>query len=199
VDLSDALAARRSCRSYRDDPVPAAVIDGVLAAAGRGPSAGNTWGMDLVVLDDRPSIERYWDTTLPAARRPSFPWPGLLRAPVLVVVVVDPDAYVRRYAEADKASTGLGAGADSWPVPYWWVDGGAAVMAMLLAAAGAGLGSLLFGTFDHEAAVADAFGVPTGRRVLGTIALGWPADGRASGSSLRRRPPAADFVHRGAW
>jgi nitroreductase len=200
VDLTDALSARRSCRDYSPDPVAADVLDRVLAAGLRGPTAGNTWGLDLVVVDEP---ARYWDVTLPPERRESFPWPGLLAAPVLVIPVVDPGAYVARYAEPDKAASGLGDGAEAWPVPYWWVDAGAAVMAVLLAATAEGLGTLLFGQFGHEAAVAAAFGIPDGRRSVGTIALGHPvADGRAaraSGSARRGRPPLDEVVHRGGW
>ncbi|HNI35335.1 MAG TPA: nitroreductase family protein, partial [Microthrixaceae bacterium] len=49
-EFADALAQRRACRSYRTDPVDPVVLDGILAAARRGPTAGNTWGLDLVVL-----------------------------------------------------------------------------------------------------------------------------------------------------
>lgn len=198
MDFADALRTRRSCRNYLADPIAPVVLERVLGAAARAPSAGNTWALDLVVVTD-PS--RYWDVTLaPGPRRDRFAWPGLLHAPVLVIPVVDPTAYVARYAEADKAATGLGAGEPSWPVPYWWVDGGAATMAMLLAAAAEGLGSLLFGQFGHEAALAATFGIPDGRRAIGTVALGWPAPSdRPSRSATRGRPGLAAFLHDGQW
>jgi nitroreductase len=194
------LASRRMCRDFRDDPVPAPTLDAVLAAAFRGPSAGNTAALDLVVLSGADTA-RYWDVTLPADRRATFRWPGLLRAPVLVVAVVDPSAYVERYRRPDKAATGLGRSVAAWPVPYWFVDGGAAVMAMLLAAEAAGLGALLFGQFHHEAEVLAALGVPEGRRSLGTVALGVPAPaGRAPSASGRAgRPDPAAHVHRSRW
>ena len=89
----------------------------------RAPSAGHSQGLDLVVLtgDD---VVRYWSVTLPDPA--GFRWQGLLRAPVLVVPVVSPAAYADRYSEPDKAAAGLGS-VEAWPVPYWWVDGGAAV------------------------------------------------------------------------
>ncbi len=86
---------------------------------------------------------RYWDVTLPEAARAAFPWPGLLLAPVLLVPVGSPQAYVRRYAEPDKARTGLGAGVDAWSVPYWYVDTAFSAMVTLLAAVDEGLGALL--------------------------------------------------------
>lgn len=194
------LASRRMCRDFLRDEVPADLLDRVLRAAFRGPAAGNSAALDLVVLRGSDAA-RYWDVTLPAPRRASFPWPGLLHAPVLVIPIVDPAAYVERYSQPDKASTGLGGGADRWPVPYWWVDGGAAVMAMLLAAEAAGLGALLFGQFDHEPAVAEAFGIPEGRRAIGTVALGWPAPGgrKPSASARRQRPDPVSRIHPGGW
>ncbi len=194
------LASRRMCRDYADDPVVDDVLDGVLAAALRGPSAGNTAALELLVLrgDD---VERYWNVSLTAERRASFPWPGLLRAPVLVLPYVTAGRYVERYAEADKAHSGLGASTSDWDVPYWWVDGGAAVMAMLLAAEAADLGALFFGQFRHEPALRLEFGVPDGRRALGTIALGHPrGSGRSRSRSAGRGRPDLDAVrHDGTW
>jgi nitroreductase len=188
------------CRDFLAEPVADDVLRRVLAAAFRGPSAGNTHALDLVVLRGDATV-RHWDLTLPPERRADFAWPGLLRAPVLVEVVVDPAAYVERYGRRDKAASGLGAGESAWDVPYWFVDGGAAVMAMLLAAEAEGLGALLFGLFDHERAVLDALGVPAGRRAVGTVALGWPAPGgrRPSRSARRGRPSPDERVHLGAW
>jgi nitroreductase len=199
VEFADTLSTRGSCRHFRPDPIPAAVLATVLAATRRGPTAGNTWALDLIVIDEP---ARYWDVTLPAGpRRDGFAWPGLLRAPVLVIPVVDPAAYVTRYAEPEKAPSGLGAGIEAWSVPYWWVDAGAAVMALLLAATDAGLGSLLFGQFRHTEVLATTFGIPEGRHAVGTVALGHRAPGvvAAGRSAARRRPPLDDIVHLNGW
>ncbi len=179
-------------RSFEDTPIERARVEALLRLALRGPSAGNTQALRFLVLDG-PEIEHYWATTLDADRRASFPWPGLLVAPVLVLPYVEPSRYPERYREADKAETGLGAGEDSWTVPYWWVDGGAAVQTLLLAAVADGLGACLFGQFDHEPAVRARFGVPDSMRALGTVAIGYPADDdRPSRSS--RRPRRAEDV-----
>lgn len=187
------------CRDYLADPVDGTSLAAVLDAAFRGPAAGNTDALSLLVLTDV-DVARYWDTTLPMRRRAGFPWPGLLRAPVLVLPYVSPQAYVDRYAREDKVTSGLGEGADRWSVPYWWVDGGAAVMAMLLAAEAQALGALFFGQFDHEPAVAEEFGVPEGWRALGTLALGHRgADDRRSRSASGGRPDPSGHVHHGGW
>lgn len=184
-------------RSFRPTPVDDALLAELLDLGRRAPSAGNTQPWELLVLTGR-DVDRYWDLTL-AVGREGFRWQGLLVAPVLVVPYVRPAAYVERYAEADKAATGLGAGEGAWPVPYWWVDGGAAVENLLLAATAAGLGACFFGQFDHEVAVRRAFGVPDDRRALGTVALGHPAPDEPGRSAGRPRPGLDDVVHRGHW
>ena len=186
-------------RAYDGRPVDRAALDRVLDAARRSPSAGNSQGLDLVVLAGAEETARYWDVALPAGpRRDGFRWQGLLRSPVLVLPVVAPEAYAARYAEPDKAGSGLGT-VEAWPVPYWFVDGGMAVQAMLLAAAEEDLGALFFGLFDRERPVLDALGVPPGRRGLGVVALGHPAADEPGRSAGRRRRTAEEVVHRGGW
>lgn len=188
-------------RAFRPDPVDRAVVDRLCDLARRAPSAGNTQASAFLVLDTPADVAAYWDTTLPEPARGSFGWPGLLTAPVLVVVAVRPAAYVERYAEGDKARTGLGEGMGEWGVPYWWVDAGAVAQNLLLGVVDAGLGACLFGLFDHEPAVARRFGVPDGWRLVATVAIGHPDEAatRPGRSAHRPRPPLGDVLHRGRW
>ncbi len=55
---------------------------------------------------------------------------GLRRAPVVVLAYGDPERYVSRYREPDKAGPD---GADvTWVVPFWFVDVAFATMTLLL-------------------------------------------------------------------
>lgn len=202
VELWAAIRQRRMVRSFTGEPVAAPAVDRVVDAGRRAPSAGATDGRAFVVLEGAAQTARYWDVTLPAGeRRDWFGHPGLLRAPALVTVWCRPSAYVERYAEPDKGRAAtLGAGVEAWPQPFWWIDAGCAVEAMLLAAVDEGLGACFFALFDHEAAVAATLGVPDGWRGVGTVALGHPAEGDRPGRSAdRRRPPLHEVMHRGAW
>lgn len=186
-------------RAFTEEPVAADVVDGLVDLARRAPSAGNSQGWAFVVLSGAAETARYWDVSLPPERRAGFRWPGLVAAPVLVVVLVRPDIWVERYAEPDKAATGLGTSADEWPVPYWWVDGGMAAEHLLLGAVETGLGACFFGLFGHEPAVLAALGVPDGWRAIGTIALGHPAPDEPGRSASRSRRSVDDVLHRGRW
>ena len=186
-------------RAFTDQPVDPARVDALVDLARRAPAAGNSQGMAYVVLCGEAETTRYWDVALPVERRPSFRWPGLVAAPVLVVALVRPDAWVERYAEPDKAATGLGRSPDDWPVPYWWVDAGMAVEHLLLGAVDAGLGACFFGLFGHEAAVLAALGVPEGWRAVGTVALGHPAPDEPGHSAARPRPDLDEVRHRRTW
>lgn len=199
MTFEELVRGRRMVRSFAPDPVDPGQVTGLCDLARRAPSAGNSQATDFLVLDEPGSVARYWDLTLPAPRRDGFAWPGLLVAPVLVVVAVRPGAYVDRYGEADKAPTGLGAGEEAWPVPYWWVDAGAAVEHLLLGVVEAGLGACLFGLFDHEQAVAAAFGVPADRRLVATVAIGRPRADGPGRSAGRARRPLDEVVHRNHW
>lgn len=200
MEYRDVVRRRRMVRSFSTQPVERALLDRLLTDALRAPSAGNSQGRDLIVLEGPEQTARFWDVTLPSERRDGFAWPGLLRAPVLVLPLADASRYVSRYAEPDKASTGLGRDEDAWPVPYWTVDTAMVVMSLLHGVVDAGLGALFFGIFRDEARLLESLGVPDGHRPVGAIAIGHPdgADG-VGRSSGRRRRGFDEVVHRGAW
>ena len=90
---------------------------------------------------------------------------------------------------------------EGWPVPYWDMDAAMAVMLMLLTATDEGVGAWYFGVFHGAEALLRELGVPAGRRLVGAVALGWPAaDDRPAGSARTRpRRPVDEVVHRGRW
>lgn len=189
-------------RSFADRPIGSAQLDHLLDLARRAPSAGNAQGTDLLVLHSATARARFWDRALPTPRRAAFTWPGLLRAPVLVVPLGDEQRYRERYAEADKAGSGLAALASDqpWPVPWWLTDAAMAVMVLLLAAEDEGLGALLFALPGEPAELLEPFGVPDRLAPLGVVALGHPdGEDRPGRSAARPRRPLDEVVHRDRW
>jgi nitroreductase len=200
-EFADVVRRRRMTRAFDPRPVDPALLHHLVDLASRAPSAGKTQGWDLVVLEGADTA-RFWDITLPVARRASFRWQRLLDAPVLALPFADPAAYTARYAESDKARSGLGASTEAWPVPYWTVDASMAVMTLLLAAEDVGLGALFFGVFQGERELRHELGVPPGPVLLGAIALGHPVtdEPAASGrSAARPRRSADEIIHRARW
>ena len=180
-------------RSFHEQALDAAVVERIVAAGLRGPSAGFTQGVDLLVLSGPADTRRYWDAALPAGGGRAFPWPGLLGAPLVIVVVSTEEAYRRRYEEPDK---GVGA---QFEVPWWHVDAAFAALLLQLAAVDAGLGALFFQAHGVPA-LRRAFSIPSDATPVGTVAIGHPAPDRPS-SSVERRPrrPPTELVHRGQW
>jgi nitroreductase len=193
MEFTEILRKRRMVRSFEARALDPAVVDRILAAGLRGPSAGFTQGVELLVLEGRDETGRYWEAALPADRRVGFPWPGLLLAPVLVLVLSSETAYRRRYDEADKG------GAPSLAVPWWYVDAAFAALLLQLAAIDAGLGALFFAAHGVPG-LRRAFGFPETFEPVGTVAIGHAAPDRLS-SSVVARPSrgTAEVIHRGRW
>jgi nitroreductase len=186
-------------RNFRDTPLDHEVLGGLVVDALSAPSAGNTQGRDLVVLEGTDQTSRYWDTTTDAGwRAASRRFEGMSRAPVVVLAFSDPDAYVERYAEPDKVRPD---GVDvEWVVPYWHVDAAFAVMTLLLGAADRGIGAAFLGNFRGEDALKAALGVPGRLAWLGAVLLGEPElPDPPSSSAARPRRTVADSVHLGRW
>lgn len=199
MEFNDTVCARRMVRSFTGRPVDGQVLDRLLAAARRSPTAGNTEGWALVVLRGADETGPFWEATTDVAwQQRSRRWPGLTKAPVVVAVFTSPDRYRDRYAEPDKAASGLAG--DPWPVPYWFVDVGQVVATLLLAAVDAGLGGCFLGNFRGEEELRAALGVPPGWRYAGAVLLGEPAHDDPRSPSLDRSWRHSDSsVHRGRW
>lgn len=203
MDLIDVVSRRRMVRRF--DPVrdvPLDTVRDLVRLAQRAPSAGHTQGWDVLALTDARDRDRFWEVTRERTTTEpdqSSAWlRGVSAAPVLLVMLADPTAYLDRYAEPDKGWTDRSL--DRWPIPYWDTDTAMAAMIVLLGAVDAGLGALFFGVpaARHDALRA-AYAVPPGRRVVGVIALGHEAQ-RVTSPSLRRgRRPLRDVLHLGRF
>jgi nitroreductase len=197
MELREAIRRRRMVRNFEDRPVPVEALERILDHARRAPSAGHTQGSAFLVLEGPEQVGRFWDCTFPAERRAGFRWPGLFRAPVVILPCASKDTYLDRYAEPDKGWADRDEA--RWPVPYWDVDCGFATMAMLLTAVDEGLGALFFGIFDGMDALRAEFGIPADFHPIGAVALGRPAPDEPSPSLRRGRRPTDEVIHRGHW
>ncbi len=197
MDFGEVIRHRRMVRRYLDTPVPTESLDRIIDAALRAPSAGFAQGQSLIVVTDRDQRERIAH----AANEQEYVDRGYPRwlsvAPVHVVVTVSEEAYLDRYREPDK----LGPDIDAldWDVPYWWVDGGATMMAILLAVVNEGLAAGFQGSHNFNN-LRGVLGVPDTVTPLGVITIGFAAaHDQSRGSAQRGRKLPADTVHYDRW
>ena len=195
MEFRDTLRRRRMVRNYLEEEIDEATIERILDAARRAPSAGFTQGQSFVVITD--PIRRAAIAEASGERdyveRGLDPW--LSRAPVHIVVCADENEYHDRYREPDKLKDGAEM---EWPVPYWYVDAGASLMLILLAAVDEGLAAGFAGghSFDDLKKVV---GIPAGVHPIGVVTIGRPAPDRKSSSLQRGRRPVREVVFRDEW
>ena len=196
MEFSEVLARRRMVRNYTDDPVDRVALERVAAAALRAPSAGNSQAVAVVVVTDpetRAKIATIADE--PSYVEAGFdPW--ISKAPAHVVISVSEKVYRDRYAEPDKV--GEDGSQIEWPVPYWWVDAGAALMAVLLATVDEGLAAGFLGVHSLPDLSA-LLGIPGDFSPIGVVTIGHPAPDRRSGSLDRPKKTPTDVVFHDHW
>src|SRR5436190_12323793 len=144
VEFREILARRRMHRAFHRDGIQREQIERIARVIRRAPSGGFSQGQSIVVVTDperRAAIAHaFGDEHYTVAGR-NF----VADAPVHMVISANESQYHARYNEADKlAATG---GVEvTWPVPYWFVDAGALMMLVLLAAIDEGLAAAFIGT-----------------------------------------------------
>jgi nitroreductase len=199
MEMTEAIRRRRMTRNFSGRPLPDGLVDRLLADALRAPSAGNTQGLEFVVLEGPAETDQYWHATTDEAwRRDSRRYEGLRRAPLVVLAYADPDRYVNRYREPDKVPAD---GNDvTWVVPFWFVDIAFATMTLLLRAADEEIGAAFLGNFRGEEDLRSVLGVPPSLVWMGAVLLGEAAEPDPPSTSLNRgRRPFHEAVHRGRW
>jgi nitroreductase len=197
MEFRDVIRRRHMTRTFRPVPLPRDVLDRILDAGERAPSAGFTQGVTLLVLSDPSDVELFWTHVGPANPSPGGRWDRLRAAPVIILPLASRRAYMDRYGEADKAGDQV-IGPEGWTVPYWEVDAAFATMALLLAATNEGVGALFFAISLSQPQLLAALGVPADAIPIGALALGLAApDDRPSPSVKRGR--RGDVVQWGRW
>ena len=202
MEFRDLLPRRRMVRHYRPEPVPRDVVERIVSSVRRAPSAGYSQGQRLLVVtepDRRAELAGIMSDTGWTTPEDREPW--LETAPVHVLVCTREDDYHDRYRSPDKLVDGAEI---DWPVPFWFVDAGAALMLLLLAAIDEGLAAGLTGVEGGAAeAIRATFGIPDDLTVVALVTIGAPApDPGWSAVTSRRTQPrrdSAEVVHWERW
>jgi FMN reductase [NAD(P)H] len=196
MDFSDLLRRRKAVRNYLPDPVSREVLERIVTRGRKIPSAGHSQGLRLAVVTAEETRRAIADL----AGEPEYmemglePW--ISRAPAHIVVCVREADYHERYREADKL---IGDGVEmEWPVPYWYVDAGKAVMLLWLAALDEGLAAGVFGIHRWDE-LRDLLGIPADVAPVAVLTVGKPAPETVQGSATRGWKPIEDVVRWESW
>jgi nitroreductase len=167
--VSDAIAKRRSIRSYKDKPIEKEVLERVLEAGRLAPSACNYQPWRFVVVTD-PEMRK---KVAKAACDQKF----VGEAPAIIVGCA---------IQTDRVMT---CGQYAYPI-----DVTISMTMMQLAAVEAGLGTCWIGAF-HEDEVKKLLGIPKEVRVVQIMPIGYPT----SQPAARPRKPMSEFVCMEKW
>jgi nitroreductase len=201
VEFKDVLRRRRMVRAYAPEPVTRETLERVVRTVRRAPSAGFSQGQRLIVVTE-PERRRQIAEAVGEdyyVDQGFAPW--ISGAAALVVVCTREDDYHDRYRQPDKLDEGEEI---EWPVPYWYVDAGAAAMLVLLAAVDEGLAAGVFGVpAERMETVRTFLDLPDDIALVEVITLGYPgedtASDRLSSRGTRPRRPLDEVVRWERW
>jgi nitroreductase len=173
VDFFQVLEDRHSVREF--DPgvdVPPKMVERLLMAAIRAPSAGNRQPWHFYVVRDQALREGL----VKAAGGQEF----IAEAPVAIVVCADAEQSAQRYGKRGREL-------------YCLQDTAAAVEHILLSAVALGLGSCWIGAFDEKKA-ADVLKLPERHRPVAILPIGQPADNPTTSSPRRHLESVVTYL-----
>jgi len=185
-------------RHYDGKPVPRETLERITATVRRAPSGGFSQGQRLLVIDE-PSLLAQMSEGEAEWAEGMEPWLG--SAPAQILVMTREDDYHDRYQKGDKLQDGEEI---VWPVPFWHVDAGAALMLILLAAIDEGLAAGVYGVFDEtDARYRELFRIPDDFTIVAGVTLGQPLPdpkwSKATSRATERRRTIDEIVHWNAW
>jgi len=169
MDVLEAINGRRSVRAFKSDDVPSEIVEKLIDAARRAPSAGNIQPWEFVVVRE----SRIKRGLAEAALHQSF----IEEAPVVVVICANESRSFQGYGDRGRDL-------------YCIQDTAAATQNLLLYAYSVGLGTCWVGAFKEDEA-RKVLKTPDGIRPVAIIPIGYPGEA----SSARSRRPMDLFVH----
>jgi nitroreductase len=171
MEFQEVLRRRRMVRAFEPRPVEDEVLTRLLRAAQRGPSAGHTQPLELVVVRD-PAVRR--ELSRASWSRGARPDAGDATVAFCGDLVREAERYGARGATR-----------------YLDVDVAFAALLFMLAAVDEGLGAGYIGDF-HEEHVQAALGLPPSLVPIAMVIVGHPAEP----SRPRPRRPWQEVIHR---
>jgi nitroreductase len=171
METWDAITARRNVRDFDDRPLPRELLERILEAGRRAPSARNRQPWDFVVVTGREQLTELAKVA---------PGAGHVATSAAAIALILP--HTDDLGARDRGQFDLGQ----------------ATMAMMIAAADLGIGSGHAGVADRGLA-SRLLGLPDDRYAARLIDLGYPADRPLKPIRNPNRRPFGEVVHWGRW
>ncbi len=169
MDVLEAVKGRRSIRAFKNQDVPAEIVEKLIDAARWAPSAGNIQPWEFIIVR-KPKIKR---RLVEAALDQVF----IEEAPVVIVVC----------ANEVRSSQGYGVRGETL---YCIQDTAAAIQNIHLTAYSLGLGTCWVGAFREEEA-REILKIPRGIRPVAIVPVGYSAEA----PTPRMRKSISQIVH----
>ena len=173
MDLLEAIAGRRSIRSFKKQDLPDGAIEKIVDAARLAPSAGNAQPYEFVVAQE--------EKTRQLLSQAAFNQRDVQEAPVVIVVCADEKRASKSYGDRGKNL-------------YCIQDTAAAVQNILLTAYAMGFGTCWIGRFKEDE-VKKVINAPKEIRPVALITIGYPDESPAA----RSRRPVKELIHKEAF
>ena len=170
MDVYEAIAKRKSVRSFKDEEIRDEIISRVLEAARLAPSASNRQEWRFIVVRDQVMRKKLAE----AAGGQKF----VGEAPVVLACCAETDEHV------------MACGQLCYPI-----DVAIAMDHITLCAAVEGLGTCWIGAFEEEP-VKQLLGIPSPVRVVGLLPVGYPKE---SSTDKKKRLTLEEIVKYERW
>ena len=175
------LLSRKSIRAYKDEPVPGALLDVLIACAQSAPTKSNLQQYSILVVKD-PTVRKALDPWCPRTK-------GLDTVPALLVFCADirRNQRIGDFRDRPHVNNNMDAFLNAT------VDASLVMGFFVAAAEAAGLGCAPLSSLrDHMYGVSDVLGLPDGVFPVAGVMCGWPE----VNGYVNQRLPQSVVVHR---
>lgn len=161
METMECIKTRRSCRKFKEEPVPHEVLEEIVSAAAYAPSWKNTQITRYIIVENQEKIHAIASECVLGFE---YNTKTINNCAALLVVTM-----VKNRSGFEKDGSFTTSKGDRWEM----FDAGIATQTFCLAAHEKGLGSVIMGIFD-EAKIAEVIEIPEGQQVAALVAIGYP-------------------------
>ncbi len=179
--LENLLNNRKVVRSYKKTTLNTNSLKNISKYSIKIPTAGFSRGIEILDTFDTNKIKTVSEIFNEKDYIKSGKSPWISNSLALFLLLLNEDAYHKRYSEDDKTNA---VNSQDWDIPYWYVDAGAAMMNCMLLIEEQGLSSGFMGLHNiKREKIYNLFSIPNSYKIIGMITAG-VEDNNSSSSKI---------------